>query len=753
MASKSLSSINFKLRADIKHFSTGLQNAQRKMKKFAKKMDRMGQNMTRNFTAPLAGMATLSVMAWDKQAQAIAQVETGLKSTGNQVGKTSKQLQKMASDLQKKTIFGDEEILKNATAQLLTFTNITGDQFERTQQAALDLATRLDGDLKSASIQLGKALNDPVANLSALSRSGIQFSKDQKELINSLWKTGRTAEAQNIILQELEKQYGGSAEAAAKAGAGGIKQLKNSIGDLAEEFGKIIHEYITPFIEKLKGMIQRFSNLSEATKKNIIKVAALTATIGPILIVFGKLILAFSTLRLWLFNTIAPMVMVGKKLAAITRLGYANGRMLGAVTALFKGLRVVIMANPWGALFTALATGVGLWMAFRDKNKAANDELDNTAIAAKSAAERLAEINDELEASGKNKFELLREEIGKTLDPLTEKSQKLQKRIAELNEVLFPASGMQVWNPELQQELATLTEQYRAIGATVTGYNAAVIKLDKKEKEYNDSLNGTGKALNTLSNNFKKAKTAAQQYMDIVEDSTLNDPKPLELKGGRMDVNFQTADPFEGIQMKLNNLSGGILAFAEKWGDAFGAAFSVIGQSLENQGMALDNFYEKESQAIEKSTMTAKQKADAQEALDEDVAEKRLNIMRKQAIADKAAAIFSAIIGTAEGVARNLKVLPVAIAVGVLGAAQIALIASQPLPEFAAGGIVSGPTIGMMGEYPGARTNPEVIAPLDKLRSMLGDSGGTQTLIPDVTIKGEDLVISFERTQRRKDRR
>ena len=87
----------------------------------------------------------------------------------------------MATNLQNKTLFGDEVILKDATAQLLTFTNITGENFGRTQEAALDLATRLDGDLKSASIQLGKALNDPVANLSALSRSGIQFSEDQKK--------------------------------------------------------------------------------------------------------------------------------------------------------------------------------------------------------------------------------------------------------------------------------------------------------------------------------------------------------------------------------------------------------------------------------------------------------------------------------------------------------------------------------------------------------------------------------------------
>jgi hypothetical protein len=240
--------------------------------------------LTTRLTAPIAGLGFVAVRAFDQQAKAIAQVEAGLKSTGNQVGFTSKELQKMASDLQKSTLFGDEEILKGATSQLLTFTNITGQEFARTQQAALDLATRLDGDLKSASIQLGKALNDPIANLSALSRSGIQFSKDQKEVIKSLAESGRLAEAQGIILTELEKQYGGSARAAAKAGAGGFKQLSNSLGDLLEDFGKIITEALNPFIDKLKGVTEAVIALDDNTKRKILNFTLGIAAIGPALI-------------------------------------------------------------------------------------------------------------------------------------------------------------------------------------------------------------------------------------------------------------------------------------------------------------------------------------------------------------------------------------------------------------------------------------------------------------------------------------
>jgi len=186
-------------------------------------------------------VARNSMQKWDAQVQAEAQVMQGIKSTNMAAGKSFDDLTKAASELQKKTLFGDETILQNVSAQILTFSNITGTAFDKTQQAALDITSRLYGanasgeSLRSTSIMLGKALNDPIKNLGALSRSGAQFSEEQQELIKNLWKTGETAKAQEIMLAELEKQYGGSAEAAAKAGMGPWKQFMNTIGDIQEK--------------------------------------------------------------------------------------------------------------------------------------------------------------------------------------------------------------------------------------------------------------------------------------------------------------------------------------------------------------------------------------------------------------------------------------------------------------------------------------------------------------------------------------
>jgi hypothetical protein len=68
---------------------------------------------------------------------------------------------------------------------------------------------------------------------------------------------------------------------------------------------------------------------------------------------------------------------------------------------------------------------------------------------------------------------------------------------------------------------------------------------------------------------------------------------------------------------------------------------------------------------------------------------------------------------------------------------------SGNIPAFANGGIISGPTLGLMGEYPGASSNPEVVAPLDKLKDMLGGGGGGTFVL-----RGQDLLLSVNRAQK-----
>ncbi len=165
--------------------------------------------------------------------KAMAQQEAVLKSTGMAAGRTAQQLNEQAEALARLTTFEDDAIT-SAQNLLLTFKQIRGAEFDDAVEASLDLATALGTDASQAALQLGKALENPVAGLTALRRSGVSFSEAQKDVIKQLVETGRVAEAQRLILRELETQFGGSAAAARNTLGGALEGLRNSWNDLFE---------------------------------------------------------------------------------------------------------------------------------------------------------------------------------------------------------------------------------------------------------------------------------------------------------------------------------------------------------------------------------------------------------------------------------------------------------------------------------------------------------------------------------------
>ena len=188
-------------------------------------------------SAVVAAFGALSLRSFIRNSitadAAIAQLNQTLKSTKFAAGLSSQELQDMASALQTVTKFGDEAIVE-LQALLLTFTKIGGGVFERALTSILDVSTAMKIDLKSSAIQVGKALNDPILGMTALSRSGITFTQSQKDMVKQLVKSGDILTAQKIILKELETQFGGSAAAARDTLGGALTALGNSWGDAFE---------------------------------------------------------------------------------------------------------------------------------------------------------------------------------------------------------------------------------------------------------------------------------------------------------------------------------------------------------------------------------------------------------------------------------------------------------------------------------------------------------------------------------------
>jgi hypothetical protein len=165
-----------------------------------------------------------------------------LKSTGNVAHQSVKGIQERAAALESMSGV-DETLMINGQNVLATFTRVRdgvgkgNDIFNRATTAALNLSTALGTDMQSASILVGKALNDPVRGLTALRRAGVSFTKEQQDQIKTLVESGHTMQAQKIILGELNKEFGGSAAAAGKGFAGSMARAKDAVGDAFRAIG------------------------------------------------------------------------------------------------------------------------------------------------------------------------------------------------------------------------------------------------------------------------------------------------------------------------------------------------------------------------------------------------------------------------------------------------------------------------------------------------------------------------------------
>jgi len=180
---------------------------------------------------------------------AIAQTEAVVKSTGMAAGFTAQQFGDMASMMSASSgnsIFSDDAIL-GAENVLATFTQIKGTNFTGATQSILDISQAMGTDLQSSALQVGKALNDPIAGISALSRVGVSFTDDQKAMIKTMVETGNVAGAQQVILAELNKEFGGSAAAAVDTYAGQQAMLAAQFADIQQTLGEALLPVLVRF--------------------------------------------------------------------------------------------------------------------------------------------------------------------------------------------------------------------------------------------------------------------------------------------------------------------------------------------------------------------------------------------------------------------------------------------------------------------------------------------------------------------------
>jgi hypothetical protein len=322
-------------------------------------VDAKTQKFTTGTKVALGGLAALGAGAayafgQFEDAQKVSnQTAAVLTSTGGAANVTAQQIDDLSQSLSEKSGI-DDEVIQSGENMILTFTNIRNeagkgnDIFNQATVAATDMAAAMAAasggqiDLKGATIQLGKALNDPVKGITALTRVGVAFTDQQKKQITALVKSGDTLGAQKIILGEVTKEFGGSA----KANATSSMKMKVAVGNLAEAVGGVL----APAINVVVGALTTFIAVLTRFPAAFVLVAAAVAAVTVALIA----------------NNVATAlaaeegVVYAAVLAAKTAAHLAQAAATGVATAAQWLFNAAVEANPIGLIIIAIVAAIAV---------------------------------------------------------------------------------------------------------------------------------------------------------------------------------------------------------------------------------------------------------------------------------------------------------------------------------------------------------------------------------------------------------
>lgn len=254
---------------------------------FEKSVEAMGSRVKSSFNNVAASIAAAlsvsSLISFGKQAvaaaaeaeEAEAKYVAMRKASNEATGVSIEKIKALAAELQRTTKFEDDNTVAVA-ANLLRYENMSEEVFPRVIRLAADMAD-VFGGLSGAANMLGRGLNDP-ANASRLLRTaGVELSDTVREQIKAFKESGDVGKAQALILEELEKRFGGLAGAMGDTFSGRLAKLANQWGDVQETLGNSL----IPTIEKVMPLLDEFSRRFQATMNDAADASASSAGEGP----------------------------------------------------------------------------------------------------------------------------------------------------------------------------------------------------------------------------------------------------------------------------------------------------------------------------------------------------------------------------------------------------------------------------------------------------------------------------------------
>jgi TP901 family phage tail tape measure protein len=672
---------------------------------------------------------------------------------------------------------------QEASAFIATYTKTTGDakaastSFGGVMMALAKTTPQMEKALKkvgmsgdSVRASLGEnGLRQTLINIkTAFEEQGVpltQFFSKSQALKGVLGVLGNQTETYGEILEDMGDSAGMVEEGfETLSQTTGFKMQKsfNTLKNAAMQLGATLMPVFTAIVNGAVNLGKAFTDLDGGTKKLLVGSAALLAFSGPLMTVGGTLLTVMGAL-------ISPIGLVVVAIGALFAVIVNNW---GTVKTVFVSI-INYFINLYnesiifrGAVQLIIAVFKNLWTQIKFTFEASKAIISGFISMFVGQFKSVAKIIEgaltldwgKVKDGAKDYGKAVKDGVGDAWDGITDAADKAGKEMAN---TLRTA----VANTMAGDKVEFVTEDDIQGSVDDIG-NWFSDKLGKVKDKISGFMGGTslgvpeggggtpspegGGGGGAMEAELETQKTALQSYLDWAEEG-------YEKFAGKV------GEVWGEISKHAGAVLGGI---GDMWAAEHEKKMTLLAneQTVEEEKMASD--MERDIAKVEMSKMNEEQKEAAllaikdkydgkQLDLDKKFGEKKKELEVKQAKREKAMKVAQAIMATAQAVVQALTAGPIAgpILAGLmagLGAAQVAAIASTPLP-MAKGGIAYGPTNALVGEYPGAGSDPEVVAPLSKLKSLLGNEMNVSLAVGGM-LKGEDIFLSNDETTDKRQR-
>ena len=701
-------------------------------------------------TAPLAALGAVALKNADTQQQAEQRLLTALK------GRTDIQqrLITQAAELQSRSVLGDEVVIGQQA--YLASLGMTEEQIGRVIEASAQLSAATGMTLDSAVKNLAKTFGGLTGEL------GESIPK-LKELTVEQLKNG---EAVDFILEN----YKGFAESAAQTALGPLRQLNNAWGDFLEQIGAAMMPFATKVTRALTVVVQMLQSLSPAMKQVLVVVAGLAAAIGPLSLGIGAVIKVLPMLSAGLTALLSP---VGLVVAAIVALGAAF-----AYARIEKQKMIDEMAES-----DSLEE---LERKLRDnlaRQKAVIDETTRTRLVPNFgglvAGFTIQKVPDESQlAPLRREYELLTAAIEKKreaekkaadaqaeMDRITEQArQQTEELMASMNAAADNTDQTTGIIGRLQKQIEELEKRKLLPESTLEDIAAANAEIARLREELQRIQNLTPEQLARPT--FGSLLPEGVELELPAPELKMTNLAPVASDWSRQ-MQLMFASVREGLYGWADDTESHLgqnlldtVAMVDNYTTALTARGWSFSAALEHVHGAIAEVMQRFDQQVSK--FMADSIVAAAEAIGQIITgDLGFGGLMKAILTQFASFLknigtqlieFGVMILAFKSALRSVLWNPwAAIAIGAAMVAAAAVMtalinknAGDSVPALAAGGLAYGPTYAMVGDNPNARIDPEVIAPLSRLQSMLPTAGAAQqiqiTLGGQLTAKGRDLV-------------